>query len=211
MCPKVKAGEDTSSVSVTSVTKAGEIYKKLTDKNKLYCMFLQHTIPLYNVLNLEPQQDEPKIHLLHVELHKLLHDTLVRFVDLKVIASASSLEQCSYQELCNQRADDQLIVGHSVRDLLASGKVAMKDQEEFFKSVRRYFVTVCHYTIKSFPLKDEVLMNACVADVTKRLDTKFSSVAFFVIGFHHMEESIDHRVWSVPGRVLGISVTGPTR
>lgn len=82
-------------------------------------------------------------------------------------------------------------MGHSVRDLLASGKVAMKDQEIFFKSVRKYFVIVCDYIIKSFPLKDEVLMHACVADVTKRLDTKFSSVAFFVSKFHHMEESIN--------------------
>lgn len=84
VCPKVKVGEDTSRVSVTSVTKAGEIYKKFTDNNKLYCMFLQHTIPLFNVLNLELQQDEPKIHLLHDKLHKLLHDMLVRFVNPKV-------------------------------------------------------------------------------------------------------------------------------
>ena len=79
---------------MTSVTKAGEIYDKPTDKNTLYCLFLQHTIPLFNTLNLELQEDEPKIHLVHDKLQKLLHGILVRFIKPQVITCATSLQQC---------------------------------------------------------------------------------------------------------------------
>ena len=147
---------------------------------------LQHTIPLLNTLNLQLQRDEPQIHVLHDQLQKLLCDILIRFVKPSVISAAvksKTLDKCGYHLLENQRPDDEIIIGNEVRELLV--KMAPKTCEEFFTSVRQYFITVCNYIVKTFPLNDEVHINAQVADIRKRQDTNFASVAFFVKKFHY--------------------------
>ena len=146
---------------------------------------------MFNRLNVELQEEAPKIHLVHEKLQNFLRDVMVRFVKPCVLASAISLEQCEYKVVDNQKLDDELILGQSVREFLASGQLSSIEVAEFFTSVRNYYVTVCNYVIQTFPLKDEVLLNACMADPSRRLSTKFSSVAYFVKRFHYMEDKMD--------------------
>lgn len=159
------------------------------DRNKLYCLFLQHTIPLLNTLNLQLQRDEPQIHLLHDLQQELLRNILIRFVKPSVVSAAAQPDKCRYHLTQNQREDDKMIIGSQVRLLLREMPPTICD--EFFTMVRRYFISVCNYITKTFPLNDEVLINAQVADISKRQESKFASVAFFVYKFHYMEESID--------------------
>ena len=55
----------------------------------------------------------------------------------------------------------------------------MERKQSFFSSTRKYFIASCNYMVAKFPLHDEVLRNARVANPAKRLDMTYSSVAFF--------------------------------
>ena len=58
-------------------------------------------------------------------------------------------------------------------------------------SVRSYFTTACDYVIKTFPLNDELLKHAGVANIKNRLETSFSSISYFVHRFHYLEDKLD--------------------
>ena len=175
-----------------SLSKAAGIHAKLNnDYNKLYCIFLLQTIPLFNKLNLELQEDAPKVHLLHEKLQDFLRDILLRFVKPAVIVSTLSLKLCDYKERCNQKADEDIIVGKNVRDFLAAAQFSSKERDEFHTSVREYYVAVCNYVISKFPLDDEVLLHARVANPNNRMEVTYSSLSFFVKRFKFMEEALD--------------------
>ena len=58
------------------------------------------------------------------------------------------------------------------------------DQRQmFFDSVREYFSKAASYIIENFPLQDELLGHAEVVDVSKRKESDFSSIRFFVNRF----------------------------
>ena len=54
-----------------------------------------------------------------------------------------------------------------------------------------YYVAVCNSVISKFPLHDEVLQHARVANPMNRMEVAFSSLSFFVKRFHFMEEVLD--------------------
>lgn len=125
-------------VASVSVDKADKILTRLNDYNKLYCTFLLKTMPLFNKLNLELQEEAPKIHVLH-KLQVFLQEKLLCFVKPSVIANSLSLEQCSYREKCNRRPNKDLILGNDVQTF-STKAFPSKQNEEFFTSVRKYFI-----------------------------------------------------------------------
>ena len=179
--------------TVQSRNKACEISAKFTENNRMYCIFLQNTIPIFNQLNLELQEEAPKIHLVHEKLHKFLGDVLVRFVKPSVIADASSLDKCDYKQPCNQKTNEDLILGQAVKDILSSEQLSSTEKEDFYNAVRKYYTAVCNYVIDTFPLNDELLLHARVASPSRRLETKFASVEYFAKRFHYryMEHKLD--------------------
>lgn len=52
---------------------------------KLYCLFLNSVIPIFDTANKFLQNEKPCVHILHSVLEKLLKDVLVRFVKPAVI------------------------------------------------------------------------------------------------------------------------------
>ncbi|XP_071487576.1 uncharacterized protein [Diadema antillarum] len=174
-----------------SEDKAGKILGRLNEYNKLYCLFLLQTLPLFNKLNLELQEEAPKIHVLQEKLQGFLQDVLIRFVKPSVIAHASSPEECNYRERCNQKEDDDIVIGAGVRSFLTSKTFTEKQKEEFFSCIRNYFVNICDYVMKKFPMKSEFIEHASVADPRHRLNARFSSVCYFVKKFHLLEDHID--------------------
>lgn len=69
----------------------------------------------------------------------------------------------------------------------------------FFKSVRKCFSSSCDYMVHKFPFKDEVLVNAEVANISSISKTSFSSLRFFINKFpnivtcetEQLDEAID--------------------
>ncbi|XP_072173986.1 LOW QUALITY PROTEIN: uncharacterized protein [Diadema setosum] len=171
--------------------KAGKIIGRLNDYNKLYCLFLLKVIPTFTRFNLELQEDAPKIHLLHDKLQDFLKEMLLHFVKPTSIASSTTVASCNYKDVSNQREDKELIVGHDVTSFLASHKFSSSQTTEFFSSVRKFFTAVCDYILKKFPINNEVLKHASVADPRKRLVSKFESVSFFIDQFHMLEDKRD--------------------
>ena len=180
-----------SQTTVASGDKAKQIAERLNDYNKLYCLFLLKVIPTYTQLNLELQEDAPKIHLLHDKLRDLLKEILLHVVKPAALVSSKSVESCNYKDDSNQKEDKELIVGQDVTAFLASHKFSSTQTAEFFSSVRKYFTAVCDYILKKFPINKEVLRHASVADPRKRLESKFESVSFFIDRFHLLEDKRD--------------------
>ncbi|XP_071508171.1 uncharacterized protein [Diadema antillarum] len=190
--PKCQSSTSTSPSVTSAEAKAAAIHANLTqDKYKLYCLFLQNTIPIFNKLNVELQEEAPKIHVLLDRLHFFLRQLLMRFVKPAVLMKTALPQECDYKCKENQRADDDLILGSKVRDILSTGQITDEQRSEFFSSVRNYFVAVSNYVVSKFPLKDELLMHARVANPTKRCDMSFFSVKYFVQRFHFMEDALD--------------------
>ena len=58
---------------------AEEVHATLSDDcNKLYCLFLKHTIPLFTIVNLELQKDEPMVQVLHEKMNNFLREILLK-------------------------------------------------------------------------------------------------------------------------------------
>ena len=55
--------------------------------------------------------------------------------------------------------------------------------DEFFSSIRTYFVTVCDYLIAKLPLQDEVLKRTEVAEISLQTIAKSADLVFFVNTF----------------------------
>ena len=173
-----------SNLKTSAVSKAASIYNTLIEDNsKLYCLFLQFTIPLFTKANLVLQEEAPKIHVLLDILQDLLHQLLVRFVKPNILLQSTLPDKCAYKSLENQRDDDDLVVGTKVREFLRNGQLSSAEKKEFFSHVRQYYVASCNYIVMKFPMQDKVLKHARVADPAKRVNMSYSSVVYFVKRF----------------------------
>ena len=99
-------------------------------------------------------------------------------------------KKCQYKDKSNQRSNEDLMLGHEVREFIDSHTLSSNQLDEFFTSVRTYFTTVCDYIISTIPLSDDFLRHATVANMKKRLDVS-SSISFFAKRFHLLEEKLD--------------------
>ena len=71
----------------------------------------------------------------------------------------------NFRSIENQKSDDELSIGAETRDFLSQSMSEHK--QEFFVSIRAYFVEACDY-IKKFPLQTEFLTHAEVRDIMNR-------------------------------------------
>lgn len=175
----------TAKTGAHSVTREERLFVFLSSElNRAYCLFLQNTIPIFEKVNRTLQAQAPQIHVLQSLLFELLRDLLSRFVNPSLLKQHSTLLDIDYNSKEAQKDDADLVIGRETRSVV--DMLQPSDQEEFFKSVRRYFVAVCDYMRHKFPLKDVALANAEVAQL-KNLDTmSFGKVLFFVNSFPPM-------------------------
>ena len=83
----------------------------------------------------------------------------------------------NYLSTDSQKEDNQLAIGEEAKQYIKDHPTM--DVGAFYSSVRVYFTTVCRYMCGNFPFGDPVLVNAEVADISKRLEVDFESVTFF--------------------------------
>ncbi|KFM77998.1 hypothetical protein X975_25813, partial [Stegodyphus mimosarum] len=105
------------------------------------------------------------------ETRKILKHVCTRWLSLgRVLGS-----------LANQKDDNDLIIGNQTRELVNS----LKDHEkkEFFQCVRKYFSSACDYIVRKFPLQNEVLLNAEVANLKQIENSSFEKIRFFIDKF----------------------------
>lgn len=137
--PTVKLGSDSKPERVVTMMSNPNV--------KLYCLFLNKTIPLFEESNVLLQKDEPCIHRLHSVMCDQLRELLIRFVKPEVIASNTTVYEVDFANSSNQKSDDELFVGRAVREFIRDHGQEC-DTSGFYKSVRNYYVAACTYMIK---------------------------------------------------------------
>lgn len=157
---------------------------------KLFCYFLQSTLPVFNSVNLFLQQDAPAIHLLRRNLNGLLTDLLVRFVQPCSIQSEStSLSSVEFKKRKYQKGNEDLVIGAKARAYLKENDC---DEQMFYNSVREFYMAACSYIIRKFPLDDEFLQHAEVVDISLRMKVSYSSLEYFVRRFPSLVKESEH-------------------
>jgi hypothetical protein len=153
--------------------------------NKLYVLFLNYTIHVFDNVLCRLQTEEPMIHLLRGTLHSLMRNILTRFVKPSAM-NGKPLNEVDYKVAYNQKSDNELVIGEAAKkfvDEKETNHLRESRIKEFYSNVRQYFVSACDYIKKSLPLDDPVLVHAEVADTEKRLTVKASSLEFFIKKF----------------------------
>lgn len=153
---------------------------------KLYCLFLQSTVPVFTKINILLQSETPHIHVLRSELLSLLSELFVRFIRPEAIRNAESVLTVDYRNRKSQKESSSLVIGSKTRSLLTDASVGLTEADvaTFYTSVRKYFESACKYIVDKFPLNSEVLIHAAVADINQRDKVSFDSVDFFCKKFN---------------------------
>lgn len=164
------------------------VYWAMTDcKTKLYCLFLQTTIPEFNSMNLLLQRDELMIHVISSKYTGLLTNLIVRFMKPEAIRGTNSTHTLDLSNRDLQKSRDLLNIGQKARSYLTeckdNGMMSGKDRTDFYDTVRRYYATATTYIAKKFPLGDPLQQNATVADINNRDCAKFSDLQYFTDRF----------------------------
>lgn len=136
-------------------SKVVRIDKMLEDCNtKLYCLFLQNVIPIFDIANQLLQKDEPVIHLLHDVMINQLTDIFIRFLKPNTVTSAKSIPEVKFDNIDNQKDDKSLVIGQSARSYIESTSKGKLDVVTFYKGVHKFYCRSCEYMIKkTSPLK----------------------------------------------------------
>lgn len=185
--PKSSSGntgkvKDTDAHSQKQPERLNRIYKCMTSAEfKLNCLFLKHSIPVFDEVNLLLQEERPLIHRLRSILEGLLRKLLVRFMKPNAMKE-NTLRQVNFKDRSQQKQDCNLVLGSEAREYMTknSSRLSAKPLQNFYLNVRCYFETACAYIKDKFPLQEEVLKHAEVVGVENRSDVSFTSVKFFI-------------------------------
>ena len=171
-----------------TMSRPERVYSMLTNPStKLYCLFVQAAMPVFNNMNLLLQKDEPMVHVIHSRCLSFLTDLLVRFIKPHAITRAKDLFLLDFSDRSIQKAREDIVIGSKAKEYLEYCKehkvMTSEDRTEFFDCVRKYYATAANYIVKKFPLEDQLLQKAYVADITRRTEAKFGDLLFFTKRF----------------------------
>uniref|UniRef100_H3AUE8 DUF4371 domain-containing protein n=1 Tax=Latimeria chalumnae TaxID=7897 RepID=H3AUE8_LATCH len=139
---------------------------------KLYFLFLDALPPIFEDTNKVLSSDESLIHV--------LHEMLLKFVKPDILRS-SDLLQVPFEEECNHKTSDMIIIGHSAEQYIKDNRPQLY-LAKFFKCAVSFYVTAFQY-MKKFPYNDPVLLHAEVANIKRHEQVPFQSVEYFVNRF----------------------------
>lgn len=153
--------------------------------NKLYMLFLNYTVHVFDDVLRQLQTEEPMIHVLRRKLLQLLQDILSRFVKPSAFTFKGA-EDVEYKLPYNQKANQDLIIGEAATKFIENkSENHLRDSrlKEFYGNVRKYFELCVDYMKQKLPLNDELLKHAEVCDVANRKMAKSSDLLFFLKKF----------------------------
>ena len=88
---------------------------------KLYFLFLNEVLPLFNYFNQLFQSERPLLHVLHSEFIVLYKKFLLKFIQEKVVeAHAHNILELDVEDESIQLSNDQLFIGTATRDFIES-------------------------------------------------------------------------------------------
>ena len=122
------------------------------------------------------------VHIVRRKLLKLLRQLFLRFLKPVALHGIPILE-VQFHPSDHHKQDEDLLIGDAARKYIADRhKVGLKDSKvaKFYSDVKAFFVAACTYLRKKLPFQDELLMHAEIADTALQLDSKVSSLRFFM-------------------------------
>lgn len=180
--PAKRVKFSSESTGHASLTREERLFYFLTSYvNLAYELFLKNVIPIFERVNCQLQSQAPQVHLLQSLLVQLLRDLMARFVNPSAMKACASPLEVPYQDLKNQKADEDLVLGS--RTLSVVEGLPTSDKQQFFSAVRQYFAVACDYIRHKFPLEDATLKKAEVANLKFLSSASFKSLGFFIESF----------------------------
>ena len=147
--------------------------------NKLYCVFLQGAIPLFEHANVALQKEEPCIHIMHRTLLKQLREILVRFIKPEFLIN--DITKVDFTNTSSHKSSQGLFIGNAARDLITT--MPDLDLTTFYVNVKNFYMAATKYMLKKFPYGDELLLHAEVVDPKLKMTKDFSSLRYFTDRF----------------------------
>lgn len=178
-----KSSKVVQPAAAKSLTRPERVVKNLQDPAvKIYCLFLQSVLPIFDKANLILQKEEPCIHVLHSTLTDQLKALLTRFVHPSSIRKyQDELHKLPFDRSKHLKDNDDMFIGGEAQRLLVKEKSI--DKKLFYDHVRGFYKKAVQYMIDKYPFSDPLLINAKLADVSRRDDVKFESVRYFAERF----------------------------
>ena len=78
----------------------------------------------------------------------------------------------------NQKENADIFISQAAKKFLYGNKEQL-NVDNFYNSVRNYYMAACSYIVKKYPYDNELLINASVTDIDKRPGASFSSLKYF--------------------------------
>lgn len=151
---------------------------------QLTCLFLQSAVRLFEDVNVILQKDEPCIHMLHAVLLQQLQSILMRFVKPSLIAALPSLTSVQYKDKENHKDDIDVTIGTAAKEFIGSNEAQLHSRlRNFYGEAKEFYVRACKYMTSKFPYNDPLLVNAQVADISKRHEASFHQLKYFTDRF----------------------------
>jgi hypothetical protein len=189
-------------------TRILRIKKALSDPNtKLYCLFLDNIIPVFDKINVLLQRDEPCIHIMLDSLTELLTNLYIRFVTPSAVTEAESILTVDFANRKNQKERHDLVIGSTTKQYISeqkeAGSLSGSDLRVFYQSVRSYLTAACTYIMSKFPLDDPLLRHAAsFLNIENRKVAKFESVEYFIERFPCLLQNQNHESTVISKDVL---------
>ena len=128
----------------------------------------------------------------------------MRFVKPAVISETSSVTAVQYKEPQSHKADTDITIGSAAKDFITTHEVQLRSRlQDFYCEVKTFYIRACDYMMSKFPFDDPVLLNAEVADISKRLHTSFQQVMPEECTLDKLEEEfLTYQVAALPAAVI---------
>lgn len=147
-----------SSSSSYAVCKAKAILDFIrSPTNRLYCLFLRHTLKVFDPYLTAFQAEAPLVHKMRRGMATLQRNLFSRFVKPSALLYKSTRD-VDFKSSYNLKGNSELEIGETARDYLEKkDKYRLKDERfaEFFSSAKKYFQSVAEYLLTWLPLDSE--------------------------------------------------------
>lgn len=155
----------------------------LEPMTEVHLLFLQAALPVFTKFNKFLQYEHPIIHVLYDAMLKFVGEILSNFV--KVALTKKSLESHNFEGFEEEIVENKnIFIGFTtkqkLRTLKTGGKISEEQIEEFYDSIKVFYIKAVNYLLENLPLDNEIIKHAAFVDFEKREKLNFDSVQVII-------------------------------
>ena len=152
--------EENDALNEEKVTREVRLIKQFNDPfTKLYVLFVQSTMPVFNKFNTFLQSEEPLVHLLHESTIKLYKGLLSRFVKTEIFSNSNDILLIDIENSESLKELNTIQIGFITKQYaVAEDIIGTPRYIKFLRQVQSFFITSSKYLLKSIPtLRDPLV------------------------------------------------------